>query len=70
MLLRAGIVVAVIVAAAVAVNLALLSVATGGRDPVGRLSPVVTAGQTSPPLVRAQPLPPARGTDEDRKPDD
>jgi hypothetical protein len=69
-LLRAGIVVTVVVAAAVTVNVALLSLATGGHDPVGRLSPVVAVGQTSVPPLRAQPVPRARGTDERREPDD
>jgi hypothetical protein len=52
---RIGLVVAAVVAAAIAINVALLSLATGNHDPVGRLSPVV-AVQPAP----AQPIrPPA-----------
>ena len=66
-LVRLFLVLAVVVVAAVATNVVLLSVATGGGEPVGRLSPVVAAhGPTTGSGTKApRPRPPAQEPHED-----
>jgi hypothetical protein len=70
-LLRALILVTLVVAAAIAVNVSLLSLATAGHEPVGRLSPV--AARTAPsqqPALRPAPAPPQPDDDEHDDADD
>jgi hypothetical protein len=55
--IRIGLLVAV-VAAAIAVNVALLSLATASHEPVGRLTPVVATARPSQGTA-VQPTPPA-----------
>jgi hypothetical protein len=63
--LRIGLVVAIVVAAAIAANVALLSLATGSREPVGRLSPVVAVSRGAP----AYPAPSAPAKTQTEPPD-
>ncbi len=71
MSVRLGLLLAAVVVAAIAANIALLSVATGRHDPVGTLSPIVAVGggSSSPPSV-VQPSPPPATTDDHGEPDD
>jgi hypothetical protein len=51
-MIRIALVLAVVVAAAIAANVALLSVASGSHERVGELSPVLSiSGSDSPPLA-------------------
>ena len=56
-ILRIGLVLAAIVVAAIAANVALLSLATNSRDPVGRLSPVVALQPASNQTAPTRPIP-------------
>jgi hypothetical protein len=63
-ILRVGVVLAAVIVAAIAANVALLSLAGSDRDPVGKLSPVVavtpsavTPASTQP--TRGKPVTPA-----------
>ncbi len=72
--MRLGLLLAAVVAAAIAANIALLSVATGSHEPVGRLSPVVANAASSTPLPRPRkspsPAPPAITQTEHHEADD
>lgn len=72
--LRLGVLLAAVVVAAIAANIALLSVATGSREPVGRLSPVVANAVRNAPLPQPRkspsPAPPAITQAEHHEADD
>lgn len=71
MLVRALILVTLVVAAAIAVNVSLLSLATASHEPVGRLSPV--AARTAPaqrPALHPAPAPARPDDDETEDADD
>ncbi len=50
--MRLGLLLAAVVVAAIAANIALLSIATGSHEPVGKLSPVIANAARSRPLPR------------------
>jgi hypothetical protein len=64
-----GLVLAAVVVAAIAANVALLSLATSNRDPVGRLSPVVAVQRAPTKPATPRPVPsrpkPSEGPDAD-----
>ena len=55
-MLRLALVVALVVTAAVAANVALLSLSSGAREPVGKLMPVAAQEETG--AIPSPPIPP------------
>jgi hypothetical protein len=68
-ILRIALALVAVVVAAIAANVALLSLATSNRDPVGRLSPVVALQPAPAQRLSAEPAPspsePSEGPDAD-----